>query len=157
MLNNRFTPFLLALLAAAGFAPTAMADSNGRNVPMLPQYQQECATCHVAYPPTMMPAASWARILGNLPKHFGTDASLDAASMKAISTWVHANAGTYKRVSEEPPQDRITHTAWFERKHREVASSTWKLASVRSAANCAACHTRADNGDFNERNIRVPR
>ena len=148
---------LAVAIAAVAFAHMALADGNGRNVPLLPLYKQECAACHVAYPPTLMPAASWSRIMANLPKHFGTDASLDQTTAKELSSWISAHAGTYKRVSEEPPQDRITRTAWFDRKHREVSPATWKLASVKSAANCGACHTQADAGDFNERNIRTPR
>ena len=147
-------------LCAMGFAmaaPMVWADGNGRMVPLLPQYKQECAACHTAYPPTLMPAASWGRIMGNLGQHFGTDASLDAATVRTLSTWINANAGTYKRVREEPPQDRITRTAWFARKHDEVAASTWKLPAVKSAANCGACHTTADQGDFNENKIRIPR
>jgi hypothetical protein len=31
----------------------------------------------------MLPAASWQRLMGNLPRHFGTDASLDAATTAA--------------------------------------------------------------------------
>ena len=138
-------------------APVAVAGDNGHAVPLLPQYKRECDSCHVAYPPTLMPAASWKRIMGNLPKHFGTDASLDPTTLKEISTWVNAHAGTYKRVNEEPPQDRITRSAWFAREHREVSSATWKLPAVKSAANCGACHTQAEKGDFNERNIRTPR
>jgi mono/diheme cytochrome c family protein len=152
-----FLRLLTAAIAASGFAHTALAEGNGRSVPLLPLYKQECAACHVAYPPTLMPAASWIRIMANLPKHFGTDASLDATTLKELSGWIGANAGTYKRVSEEPPHDRITRTAWFDRKHREVAAATWKLPAVKSAANCGACHTKADSGDFNERNIRTPR
>jgi mono/diheme cytochrome c family protein len=152
-----FLRLLTAAIAASGFAHTALAEGNGRSVPLLPLYKQECAACHVAYSPTLMPAASWIRIMANLPKHFGTDASLDATTLKELSGWIGANAGTYKRVSEEPPHDRITRTAWFDRKHREVAAATWKLPAVKSAANCGACHTKAYSGDFNERNIRTPR
>ena len=148
---------LMATAACFVCAHSALADSNGRTVPLLSLYQQECAACHIAFSPTLMPPASWSRILSNLPKHFGTDASLDPASLKTITTWVQAHAGTYRRVREEPPQDRITRTAWFEREHREVSSATWKLPAVNSAANCGACHTQAETGDFNERNIRIPR
>lgn len=148
---------LLALLASLSLVSLAQAGGNGRTVPLLPLYQQECASCHVAYPPTLMPAASWSRLLNNLSKHFGTDASLDPAASRDIANWVKAHAGTYKRVSEEPPEDRITRTVWFDRKHREVAPATWKLPSVKSPANCAACHTQADSGDFDERHIRTPK
>ena len=92
----------------------------------------------------------------NLDKHYGTDASLDAATVQQLSSWLKVNAGTYKRVAQEPPQDRITRSAWFERKHRKVDPAVWKHASVKSAANCAACHTTADKGDYNDDNIRFP-
>ncbi len=68
--------------------------------------------------PGMLPADSWQRLMNNLPRHFGTDASLDAASVKELSAWLTANAGIYKRVREAPPQDRITSSAWFTRTAR---------------------------------------
>lgn len=140
-------------------AATAFADARGPMVSPLPKYQQECAACHIAYPPGMLPAASWARMMGALNKHYGTDASLDEASVREISGWLKANAGTYKRVAEAPPQDRITQSAWFVRKHnvREVPPEVWKRAAVGSAANCAACHTKAAKGSFSERDITIPR
>jgi hypothetical protein len=157
-------PRILLGLAALSLAHAALADDDegegggrGRRVPLLPQYKQECVACHMAFPPGMLPAASWKRLMSNLPNHYGTDASLDSATVKSLSTWLDANAGTYKRVSEVPPQDRITRSAWFIRKHDEVGSSVWKRASIKSAANCAACHTRADQGDFNEHAVRIPK
>lgn len=150
---------LSGLLAIFGINHAAFADDDKRaaRVPLLPLYQQECAACHIAYPPGMLPAASWQRLMNNLPRHYGTDASLDPEAVKQLTAWLTAHAGTYKRVREEPPEDRITRSAWFIRKHDEVSAATWKLPAVKSAANCAACHTRADQGDFNERYIRIPR
>jgi nitrate/TMAO reductase-like tetraheme cytochrome c subunit len=150
--HSHITQVLFGLLAAIGVMQAAMADGDKRMVPLLPKYQQECAACHLAYPPGMLPAASWKRVMANLPKHYGTDASLDPATVKELSTWLGANAGTYKRVSEEPPQDRITTSSWFVRKHREVAPDVWKRAAIGSRANCAACHTRAD-----EDSVRIPK
>jgi hypothetical protein len=140
------------LLPAAG----AHADSGGARVPPLPKYGQECAACHVAYPAGMLPAASWQRMMGSLNKHYGTDASLDEASVREISTWLSANAGTYRKVREEPPQDRISRSAWFVREHRGISTEVWTHKAVKSAANCAACHTQAATGDYSERNIAYP-
>lgn len=155
-LRSFFGRLAFGLITASGISP-AMAQSNGRHAPLLPKYQQECAACHIAYSPSLMPAASWRQIMSNLPNHFGTDASLDPATVKELSSWINASAGTYKRVREEPPQDRITRTAWFIRQHNEVSAAAWKLPAVKSASNCAACHTTAEQGNFNERNIRIPR
>lgn len=153
-MKHRITLFAVAAtLAAAAHA----GDHHGYGAPRLPAYQQECASCHVAYPPGLLPAASWQRLMGQLSKHFGTDASLDAATAKPIAGWLQANAGTGKRGREQPPQDRITRSAWFTREHDEVSAATWRLPAVKSAANCAACHTGAEQGDFSEHRIRIPR
>lgn len=153
MIRMHTTATLLALAAAA---PLAQADSF-RTVTPLPAYTQECAACHMAYPPGLLPAASWQRVMGRLSTHYGTDASLDATMTAALSAWLSANAGTGKRAREEPAQDRITRAAWFERKHREVEAATWKRPAIQSPSNCTACHARADQGDFDEHSIRIPR
>jgi hypothetical protein len=148
---------LLALLAAATVG-AARADGDRRTAaPLLPQYRSECAACHVAYPPNLLPAPSWQRLMQDLPHHFGADASLDPATVGELTKWLTANAGTSRRGREAPPQDRITQSAWFQREHREVAAASWKLPAVKSPSNCAACHTTADQGNFNEHQVRIPR
>ncbi len=146
----------LLALAAALASPLALADGNLMPRTVLPQFTQECSSCHVAYPPGLLPAASWQRIMGGLDRHFGTDASLDAAATQKIADWLQANAGTYKRVREAPPQDRISQSTWFSRKHREVAPAVYQRASIKSAANCTACHGGAEQGDFDDDRVRVP-
>jgi mono/diheme cytochrome c family protein len=152
----RLSSALFGLFASLGLMQAALADGDSRMLPLLPKYRQECAACHLTYPPGMLPAASWNRVMASLPRHYGTDASLDPATVKELSAWLGANAGTYKRVSEAPPQDRITTSSWFERKHREVAPQVWKRAAIGSRANCAACHTGADKGYFDDDHIRIP-
>jgi hypothetical protein len=155
--HSTVRPWLLAALLGLA-AVTAARAGGGRlmpsNVPAA--YTQECASCHLAYPPALLPARSWQRLMGGLDKHYGTDASLDAATLQQIDRWLQAHAGTYKRVNEAPAQDRITRSAWFERKHRKIDPSVWKLASVKSAAHCAACHTGADRGVFDDDNLKFP-
>ena len=139
------------------FALPVWADGRLMPVQVLPVYKQECAACHMAYPPGMLPAASWQRIMLGLDKHYGSDASMAPEQVQQVSAWLKANAGTYKRVREEPPQDRITRSAWFAHKHREVDPAVWKRLSVKSAAQCEACHTQAENGNFDEHHVRIPR
>lgn len=150
---------LPALALLLGLTTTALADSGNLNPrQMLPSYQQECAACHLAYPAGLLPARSWDRIMNGLDQHYGTDASLDATTVQQISQWLQAHAGSYKRVgAEPPPKDRITESAWFLRKHRKLDAPVWQHASVKSAANCAACHTRADQGSFDENELQFPR
>ena len=93
------------------------------------------------------PARRWQRIMSSLDRHYGTDASLNAATLRQIPGSSRTPATT-QRVREEPREDRITRSAWFEREHREYPhASVWRLESVKSAANCAACHPGAERGE----------
>jgi mono/diheme cytochrome c family protein len=157
---RRSTRWLAALSAAAalGAAPLALASDHAvRPRVTLPAYQQECAACHTAYPPGMLPAQSWSRVMNGLDRHYGTDASLDAATVQQIAGWLQVHAGTDQRVRDSPPEDRITRSAWFERKHRRIDPQVWRHASVKSAANCVACHVQADRGHFDDDSIRFPK
>ena len=136
----------LPALAESPLQPAAMA-----------KYEQECAACHIAYPPGMLPMASWERLLQGLNKHFGVDASLDAASVQDISGWLKQHAGSYRRVREAPAQDRITRSAWFIDQHDEVSASVFKRKAVGSASNCAACHPNSGKGKFSEHEVRIPK
>jgi Dihaem cytochrome c len=156
-LHARVYRVFFVLIAALAVTHTARAEGNPRTLPLQPKYQQECGACHVAYPPGMLPAASWNRLMNTLGSHYGTDASLDAPTVKELGAWLSTNAGSDKRVREEPPQDRITRSAWFIRKHDEVSTASWKLPAVKSSSNCVACHSGANQGDFNERQVRIPR
>lgn len=135
----------------------ARADSHDfKPAQPLPHYVQECAVCHMAYPPALLLADSWQRIMSGLSKHYGVDASLDAAQVATIERWLKSEAGTYKKVQPSPPEDRISRSAWFTREHRRIVPEVWRLASVKSPSQCTACHAQADQGRFTERDLRIP-
>jgi nitrate/TMAO reductase-like tetraheme cytochrome c subunit len=123
--------------------------------PANPTYASECGSCHLAYPPHLLSAASWQRVMQSLERHFGTDASIDTRADAEISAYLSANAGNERRFGVTSM--RISETRWFAREHEEVPAGIWKNPTVKSAANCGACHTRADVGDYRERNVRLPR
>ena len=149
---------LIRSVAVVSFftTPATWADSY-KGPPPPAVYTQECGSCHLAFPPNLLPKASWHRVMQGLDSHFGSDASSDVATQKQIATWLQTYGGQGKRAREEPPQDRITRAAWFERKHREVSAATFKRASIKSAVNCAACHRNAAQGDFNDDQVRIPK
>jgi hypothetical protein len=92
--------------------------------------------------------------MSDLPHHFGTDASLDAAALQALAAWLQAHAGPGR---DPPPEDRITRSRWFVREHREVPAATWRLPAVQTPSRCAACHLGAEQGNFDEHDVRIPR
>lgn len=148
-------PRLIATLAAACCAAPAGADGPQLPARVLPAYRQECASCHTFYAPRMLPAESWQRIMAGLGRHHGTDASLDPQTVAQITAWLQANAAG-PRHQDAPPQDRITRSAWFERKHRGIDAAVWRHPAVRSAAHCTACHPRADQSDYDDDGLRLP-
>lgn len=147
-------PVLLIALALP-----AHADSY--HVPKNAAFEEECASCHMAYPPQMLQADSWRAMMGDLSRHFGSDASIDEKRRIAIADFLVAHSGGRKtgdtRDARGLPLLRITETARFEKKHREIATATWQRASIKSPANCTACHLQAAAGDYSERSIRIPK
>lgn len=156
--RQRFLMTAITALSTLAFSQSASADRLMMGeAQMLPRYRQECASCHMAYPPEFLSKPAWNRIMAGLDKHYGTDASLDAATVQEISKWLSQHAGTYKRVTPSSPQDRISTTPWFERKHRKIAADVFQRALIKSAANCAACHIKADQGNYDEDFVRIPK
>lgn len=146
----------LLLLVLAGHVRVASADDD-RFTASNEKWQAECGSCHVAYPPQLLTEGSWRKLMSDLDKHFGTDASLDAAAAAEIGAFLAENAARGKRAKRAGSALRITETAWFRKEHRKVAAATWKNSKVKSPANCAACHTGAERGDYDERSVSMPR
>ena len=148
----KMTALLFAALAL--LAHEAMADGQRFRADNA-RWKAECGSCHLAYPPRLLPAPAWRSIMAGLDKHFGTDASLDPAAAAEIGAFLESNAGRGRRAGAQAL--RISDSAWFRREHDEVPAAAWRRPSITSAANCAACHRGAGQGDFSERDIRIPR
>jgi hypothetical protein len=130
-------------------------------------YQQECASCHTAYSPGLLPARSWQKLMAGLDDHFGDNAELMPEQHQAVLQYLVENAadGGQYRVSakilrtigpDEAPL-RITETRYFVAKHDEVPSRlVEKNPDVGSFSNCSACHKGAEKGYFNEHDVRIP-
>ncbi len=146
--------FLFPLLALLAAPVSAAKMGVPADVPK--SYEAECASCHMAYPPGLLGQKSWQNIMSGLDKHFGTDASLDPKAQAEITQWLIKNAATKEKYSALAPENRITKTSWFIRKHDEVRADVWKRAGVKSPANCSACHADAAKGNFDEDRVRIP-
>lgn len=127
------------------------------------KWKAECASCHTLYQPGFLPARSWRKLMSGLDKHFGENASLDAVTNKEITDFLvkySADSGSSRIARSIPASStplRITDTPWFKREHDEVGANVWKRPKIGSPSNCAACHAGAEQGDFSERRVRIPR
>lgn len=153
-MNTKYAILIASLLAAPNVQASGGSESFAATNT---KWKVECSACHIAYPPKLLPASSWKAMMGGLDKHFGTDASLDAASTTEILAFLQKSASSRKPEPSAKPQLRITETRWFQSEHDEVPVRLWKDPRVKSPSNCAACHTQAESGNFNEHNIQLPR
>ncbi len=125
-----------------------------------PVVKEECGSCHIAYPPSMLPARSWERMMTGLKNHFGDDASLDAQTAERVRGYLTTNAADAagRRYGEKLTRGvaassaplRITELPRWLREHRKVPAWEWTHKDVRTKANCLACHTGAERGDFDD-------
>jgi mono/diheme cytochrome c family protein len=150
---------VIAILGGLLLSTYALAGDHGKksmpaNTP--PLYLTECGSCHTAFPPVALGAKEWSGVMANLSKHYGDNATLDAAPRQEIENFLLANAGDDPAKVGADGTARLTQGAWFKRRHNEVAASIWRDPKIKSAANCAACHTRAVEGSFREREIVMP-
>lgn len=142
-----FSAFLVADAMAGGHASPAPAD---------PVYAAECGSCHLPYAPQLLAAPAWERIVGGLDRHFGVDASVDAAAAARIRTYLVAGAQPPGGKRYDPAATRITQAQWYVREHRKVLARAGTV-NAPAAANCAACHPDAARGSFDEHDVRAPR
>ena len=157
----------LAGIAAGAAGVAALAALPGRGVPPATpdaMFAEQCGACHLAFPPSLAPAATWNAILADLPHHFGADATLSAAQIAHLRTWLDANAAEHwdtlpahvLRVTAADGSLRITDTPGWRRRHRHVPDAVFASKAVYRRSACEACHADAASGRFAPQHIAIP-
>jgi hypothetical protein len=156
----RPTDLVLAVVLSA--APVAAEDDDRRArdtsaalraTPGWKLYAAECGTCHLAFPPELLPVRSWKKLLGGLADHFGQNAEIDAPTLTGLTRFLEQQGGA--DVGGVPL--RITTLPSWRREHREIPTATFARKAIVSPANCAACHPGAELGDFDEEQVVIPK
>ena len=131
-------------------------------------YAEECGSCHFAYPPGLLPAASWQQLMTGLDDHFGDNAELDDNEEQQLTDYLTDNAAdtsSYRRsrkimsslqnTNMSPPL-RITEIPYFRHEHREIPNRIINLPEVGGTlSQCNSCHQYAEKGSFNEHEISI--
>ena len=160
---------LLSLLIAGSLYAGSFGFGEKRGVASVTDkfYVKECASCHFAYQPGLLPSRSWKKVMKNLDNHFDTDASLEPQDNARILKYLVENSAekftNYKRSkkinnsirSDETPI-AVTATRYFINKHKDIRKDLITQKEVKSLSNCMACHTTADKGSYSERDINIP-
>lgn len=122
-------------------------------------YKEECGSCHMAYPPGLLPTSAWQKIMGTLNNHFGDNAELAATKQDELTRFLTRNSkdNTRSRRATNSQVLRITQQAWFQDHHHEIpARLSTANPAVKTLSNCAACHQHAEQGSFSEAEINIP-
>jgi hypothetical protein len=152
------------LAPAAGLAACAMLlhvsiAGAGLLAPRDATYLKECGSCHMAYSPQLLPAASWKHVMGHLDDHFGDSANLDASTEEAVTRYLVENSAEHGRGDEakmilssiEPgtvPR-RITDVPYISELHAAALDPSWngKPRPTR-LTECETCHVWASKGNY---------
>lgn len=154
---------VIAILTVAALAVVIPARAGGLNIPPVQNAEvaKECAACHMLYSPGLLPARSWAALMGNLQNHFGDNAGLDPALTARMTAYLTANAAGTSRASSQVTRDlgasqaplRITELPWWKSKHEKkdrVSPAALNRAKAKFKGDCAACHKDAEKGIFDD-------
>lgn len=127
-------------------------------------YRAECGTCHIVYPPGLLPAASWRRMLAGADAHFGETLELSNEDRDRVESWLATMAADVKgggvsakivrSVKGQAPL-RISEVPYVRRQHEDIEEAVFRRKSIGSRANCGACHSNAERASF--RKNRIPK
>lgn len=129
-------------------------------------YREECGSCHLAYPPGLLPSTSWNAIMNALDDHFGDNAELPSDLNAQITAFLDAHASDRgdrmknARLLRDTKGDtplRITDLPYFQAEHDEIPRRMVEdNPGVRSFSRCDACHQGAAKGRFDDDAIVIP-
>jgi cytochrome c553 len=143
-----------------------LTQANAATDPGAAIYRNECSQCHVAYPTQFLPTASWDAVMNNLADHFGDNAELSAEDTAAVKLFLDRNNYDQSRIKRrygnrfdtQGTPLRLTKTRFFRAIHNEVSDRyVTQNPKVKTFARCEACHGRAQNGRYDEDEVRIPR
>jgi len=142
----------------------SLGDSDFKPVTSL-AYKTTCGGCHMAYLPELLPGPSWEKILNQAEDHFGEKITLDSKVREELLKYLRENAADRSSAKkagkilgslEGKTPLRITEVPAFRKKHRKISPEIFNRKTIGSLSNCAACHPKADQGNFNEDYVVIP-
>jgi len=106
-------------------------------------------------------------MMTQLDDHFGDNAELETEVNQRITDFLlnnSADKSEYRRsrklinsLAKSDTPLRITEIPYFKHEHNEIPAKMVKdNKQVNSLSNCNACHTKAEQGLFDENDILIP-
>ena len=164
-----FASTVLSVTALLATSANGQEDESRASFPKVenPVWHSECSGCHMLYHPALLPARSWKKIMDGLDRHFGENASLEAPQREEITRFLTRHAADrqsdprsrriVRTISPDDAPLRISGTLYFISHHDEIPNTLYQRKSIGSASHCTACHRGAEQGEFSESTVRIPR
>ena len=130
-----------------------------------PVYKAQCGSCHLAYPPELLPESSWLKLLEGIDDHFEESVELDADSQNTIKSHLISNSADHSSTKQaakimnclnNSTPLRITEIPYIIKEHHKINPETFTRKAIGSFSNCAACHTGAEEGNYDDDNVKIP-
>ena len=158
----------LGVLTAVAAAVASLAALPGWGVPparLDAEFAEQCGSCHLAFPPSLAPAATWDRIMADPAHHFGTDMGLPADMVAHLRAFLDANSAEHwdtlpAHLLRTPAADgsrRISDAPGWRRAHRRIPASVFAAKPIYRRSSCEACHADAATGGFAPQDIAIPK
>lgn len=160
-LQRRRSPLVLILLIllwslAMGWGlalvtnaqPTAQMSTIGTVDPVPQRYQlgqelylENCASCHIALPPAVLPTQTWQQLLQD-SQHYGINIP-PLVDPPRLLVWNYLKAFSRSQIEEEQTPYRIKDSRYFKALHPKV-----KLPRPLQIGSCVSCHPSVTEFNF---------
>lgn len=104
-------------------------------------YLENCATCHIAIPPAVLPVQTWQRLLQDT-QHYGIQLK-PLVDPPRLLIWNYLRFFSRPLNQDEQIPYRVTDSRYFKALHPKV-----KLPRSTQFSSCVTCHPNADTYNF---------
>lgn len=137
------------LLALASNAYSAVPSTEIGTVDVVPAkyklgqelYLENCATCHIALPPAVLPTQTWKNLLQD-SQHYGATIK-PLVDPGRILVWRYISTFSRPHKKDERTPYRVNSSRYFKALHPQV-----KLPSPAKIGSCVSCHPGVSEYNF---------
>jgi hypothetical protein len=104
-------------------------------------YVENCATCHIAVPPEVLPTQTWKNLLLDT-QHYGATLT-PLVDPPRLLVWKYLSTFSRSQPQEESIPYRVQNSRYFKALHPDV-----KLPTSVQIGSCVSCHPSAKEFNF---------
>lgn len=107
-------------------------------------YLENCAQCHIAVPPAVLPTQTWQKVLQD-PQHYGVQVT-PLVDPQRLLVWNYLRTFSRPLAKDEETPYRVNESRYFKALHPKV-----KLPRPADISGCISCHPNV--ADYNFRSL----